>query len=133
MQDLLAARVMSTVASWMTLRRVLLLQFEEESPVVESDNAEADADTEQADEEGEVGGDGDGDSGDDMPTWVQCGKCCKWRVLPCGTHAPDLTEEWLCSDNPDSDFASCDVAEEEWEEGEWQEEEPMQTEEGQLV
>ena len=100
---------------------------------MESDDAGADADAEQADEEGEVGGEGRDESYDDIPTWVQCGKCCKWRVLPCGAHAPDLTEEWLCSDNPDMEFASCDVAEEEWEEADWQEQEPMEGEKGELV
>ena len=51
-----------------------------------------------------------------LPTWVQCDKCQKWRVLPSNAEPINEDAAWYCSLNPDSQFNSCDIEEEEWEE-----------------
>ncbi len=88
------------------------MQLEEESPLAEEEGASGGdlgggADAEQGGEMSAEGGE-DTDRGieadADMPTWAQCGKCGKWRALPCDARAPDLTEDWSCSDNPDGEF-----------------------------
>ncbi|XP_062502442.1 MORC family CW-type zinc finger protein 3-like isoform X2 [Corticium candelabrum] len=48
-------------------------------------------------------------------TWVQCDypDCLKWRKLPLGTDPDSLPEKWFCDLNPDLNFRSCGVPEEE--------------------
>ena len=40
----------------------------------------------------------------------------KWRQLPCGEPFPDESAEWFCHFNPDTQYNSCDVPQEEEEE-----------------
>ncbi|KAM6984976.1 MORC family CW-type zinc finger protein 3a [Aplochiton taeniatus] len=44
--------------------------------------------------------------------WVQCNSCLKWRKLPDGIDCARLPEEWFCHKNPDPQFRSCQVEEE---------------------
>ena len=43
--------------------------------------------------------------------WVACDRCSKWRRLP--PRKGRMPKTWFCEMNPDSDFNSCAVAEEE--------------------
>jgi hypothetical protein len=42
--------------------------------------------------------------------WVACDACGKWRALAAGTEVAE--GRWVCAENPDPRFASCDVEEE---------------------
>eukprot|EP00884_Botryococcus_braunii_P013408 jgi/Botrbrau1/22068/Bobra.0638s0001.1 len=46
--------------------------------------------------------------------WVQCDSCSKWRALPAElVKAIDVEKTtWFCEDNPDKQFASCDIPQE---------------------
>jgi hypothetical protein len=55
-----------------------------------------------------------GSTGDEpQSTWIQCNACEKWRRLPSQSSTePDL-DIWVCAMNADTQFAACDIAEEE--------------------
>ena len=42
--------------------------------------------------------------------WVECNACCTWSLLPPGTRAESLPDEWLCRMHPDANNASCTAA-----------------------
>ncbi|KAG0629900.1 hypothetical protein M758_1G138300 [Ceratodon purpureus] len=42
--------------------------------------------------------------------WIQCDKCCKWRVLPPGLNPDDLPEPWFCLTEPFN--GNCEMPEE---------------------
>ncbi|XP_048094732.1 MORC family CW-type zinc finger protein 3a [Alosa alosa] len=44
--------------------------------------------------------------------WVQCDKCLQWRKLPDGIDPDRLPERWFCHMNPDPQFRSCHVPQE---------------------
>ncbi|XP_039125085.1 ATPase MORC2A-like isoform X1 [Dioscorea cayenensis subsp. rotundata] len=47
--------------------------------------------------------------------WVQCDKCRKWRILPCGFDATSLPPEWFCCMPPFKGL--CDAPEEHMDRG----------------
>ena len=47
---------------------------------------------------------------EDVLTWVACDRCHKWRRV---ADASQLPSTWFCELNPDAEYASCDVPEEE--------------------
>ncbi|XP_030622888.1 MORC family CW-type zinc finger protein 3-like [Chanos chanos] len=49
--------------------------------------------------------------------WKQCSDCLKWRKLPDNTNPDRVPEEWSCSMNPNKQFSSCDVPEEQEDSG----------------
>jgi len=49
--------------------------------------------------------------------WAQCERCEKWRRLKDEGQLPD---QWYCEMNADAEYASCEVAEEEWDEEDWE-------------
>ena len=52
------------------------------------------------------------DDNGEADTWAQCERCDKWRKLSSGRALP---EHWFCELNPNRAFASCQIAEEQYE------------------
>ncbi|KAL7982966.1 hypothetical protein Chor_013572 [Crotalus horridus] len=52
--------------------------------------------------------------------WVQCSypSCEKWRRLSSDVDPSALPEDWSCSQNPDLQYNSCSVPEEDWSDSE---------------
>ncbi|XP_062390673.1 MORC family CW-type zinc finger protein 3a isoform X2 [Sardina pilchardus] len=44
--------------------------------------------------------------------WAQCDKCLQWRKLPDGIDPDRLPDRWFCHLNPDPQFRSCHVPQE---------------------
>lgn len=100
---------------WSSLVKELLVEVRREA-AVDGDAADSDAADGDATDGDAADGDAAGDGGDDLDVWTQCELCAKWRRLPEGSEAPDLTVAWTCSMNPDPQCASCEAAQEQWEE-----------------
>lgn len=46
-------------------------------------------------------------------SWVQCDTCNKWRRIPVAlAEALGDDDKWHCKENPNRDFASCEVPQE---------------------
>lgn len=45
------------------------------------------------------------------PVWVQCDRCCKWRLLIGAADGIDDRSEWVCEMNPDTNANWCEAPE----------------------